>query len=130
LLVTVWLAVNDLAAHVAVSSYQRDLNTLLSRLRSAAPAARIAVGNVPDLTSVPYFASSDPVMLRGETAMYNAAIAEAVARQHTILVDLSGQGYDLRMHPDYISADGLHPSALGYFQLAQLFYQALSAAWR
>lgn len=127
-LMTVWLAVNDLASLVPVDSYQHDLQTLLSRLRAAAPRARIAVGNVPDLTSVPYFSDVDPVTLRAHVAAYNTAIASTVADNHAILVDLSGQGYNLQIHPDYLSDDGLHPSDLGYFQLAQLFYNALSAA--
>lgn len=127
-LVTVWLAVNDLATLVPASDYQRDLNTLLARLRAAAPRARIAVGNVPDLTSVPYFSRVDPTTLQAATENYNTVIASSVAHYHAILVDLSGQGYDLQAHPEYISDDGLHPSDLGYFQLAQLFYDALRAA--
>jgi lysophospholipase L1-like esterase len=127
-LVTVWLAVNDLATNVPVSKYERDLNTLLSRLQAAAPRARIAVGNVPDLTSVPFFYSDDPVMLHAQIAAYNVAIASVVTNHHAILVDLSGQGYDLQAHPEYISNDGLHPSTIGYTKLAMLFYDALRKA--
>ncbi len=127
-LITVWLAVNDLAANVSVSNYSRDLNTLLGRLRAAAPGARIAVANVPNLTDVPFFAHTDPVTLDGEIAAYNMVIASAATRSHAILVDLSGQGYNLQTHPEYISKDGLHPSDIGYFQLAQLFYNALRKA--
>jgi len=127
-LVTVWLAVNDLATNVPVSKYEHDLNTLLSRLQAAAPRARIAVGNVPDLTSVPFFYSDDPVTLHAQIAAYNVAIASVVTNHHAILVDLSGQGYDLQAHPEYISNDGLHPSAIGYTKLAMLFYDALRKA--
>lgn len=126
-LVTIWLAVNDLAAHVPVNGYAHDLNTLLSRLQAVAPHARIAVGNVPDLTMttipVSYHASLEA--LNQQTKLYNTVIARAVASHHAILVDLSGQGYNLRTHPEYLSNDGLHPSDLGYLQLARLFYQAL-----
>ncbi|HEY0752642.1 MAG TPA: SGNH/GDSL hydrolase family protein [Ktedonobacteraceae bacterium] len=127
-LVTIWLAVNDLATSVPVSSYKDDLNTLLSRLDSAAPHARIAVGNVPDLSSVPYFHGKNLVGLNKQIAIYNVAIASVVASHHAILVDLSEQGYNLQTHPEYISDDGLHPSDTGYFQLAQLFYNALRKA--
>lgn len=127
-LVTVWLSVNDLAAHVPVGSYKHDLDTLLSRLQAAAPHARIAVGNVPDLTSVPFFYSANPVTLRARSAAYNAAIASVVSSHRVILVDLSTQGYNLQTHPEYISSDGLHPNALGYDKLAELFYDALRKA--
>ncbi len=124
-LITIWLAVNDLATNVPSGSYSHDLNTMLSRLQAVAPRARIEVGNVPDLTSVPFFHSYDQVTLRQQITAYNMAIASVVQRHHVILVDLSGQGYNLQEFPEYISSDGLHPSTAGYFQLAELFYDAL-----
>lgn len=127
-LVTVWLAVNDLATKVPVDSYTHDLNTLLKRLQAAAPHARIAVGNVPDLTSVPFFYGVNPVALRSQITAYNTAIASVVSKHHVILVDLSAQGYNLQTHPEYISSDGLHPNSLGYDKLAEIFYKALRAA--
>ncbi|HEY3994044.1 MAG TPA: SGNH/GDSL hydrolase family protein [Ktedonobacteraceae bacterium] len=127
-LVTVWLAVNDLATNVPVNSYKRDLNTLLSRLQAAAPHARIAVGSMPDLTSVPFFFKDNPLTLEQQIAAYNAAISSAVTSHHAILVDLSRQGYNLQAHPEYISHDGLHPSDIGYAKLAMLFYDSLQHA--
>ncbi len=124
-LVTIWLAVNDLATNVPVASYSHDLDTMLSRLQTAAPGVRIEVGNVPDLLSVPFFQNYDQAALSQSVASYNTAIAGVVQRHHVILVDLSGQGYNLQEFPEYISRDGLHPSAIGYLRLAQLFYDAL-----
>jgi len=124
-LVTIWLAVNDLANAVAVPDYSHDLDTLLARLQAAAPRAEIAVGNVPDLSSVPFFSTSPPALLRQQMHAYNGAIAGIVRRHHALLVDLSGRGYNLQEFPEYISRDGLHPSSIGYLQLAELFYQAL-----
>lgn len=124
-LVTIWLAVNDVAAQVPVNGYSHDLNTMLSRLHAAAPHARIAVGNVPDLLHVPFFHTYNQAVLRQQMLSYNTAIARIVQRQHAILVDLSTQGYDLQTFPEYVSHDGLHPSSSGYLRLAQLFYNAL-----
>lgn len=124
-LVTIWLAVNDLADNVPVEDYSHDLDTLLTRLQRAAPHAQIEVGNVPDLTSVPYFSKYNSVALRQQITAYNAAIANVVQRHHVILVDLSGQGYNLQEFPQYVSNDGLHPSTVGYIQIAQLFFNAL-----
>jgi len=59
---------------------------------------------------------------------YNTTIAAAVKRHHVISVDLYQQWHELRAHPEYISNDGLHPSTLGYTQIAELFYQALQGA--
>lgn len=124
-LVTIWLAVNDLATNVALDSYQHDLDTMLSRLQKVVPHAQIEVGNVPDLTSVPFFLNQNAETLRQKIAAYNTIIASVIQRHHVILVNLADQRYNLQAFPDYISNDGLHPSTAGYLQIAQLFYSAL-----
>lgn len=127
-LVTIWLGVNDIVAKVPPSSYAPDLNSLLSRLRTAAPGARIAIANIPDLTLLPFFSAYDPQELHQVIQAYNTAIAGAAQRYHAILVDLTQQNYNLKAHPEYISEDGLHPNDLGNQQLAKLFYTAIHAA--
>lgn len=126
-LVTIWLAVNDLASNIPPDSYGHDLDTMLSRLQAVSPHVRIAVGNVPDLLNVPFFHKDNQISLNQQIHSYNATIAHVVQNHHAILVDLSAQGYDLQTFPEYISRDGLHPSASGYLRLAQLFYNALVA---
>ena len=126
-LVTVWLAVNDLADHVPADSYAHDLDTLLSRLHEALPHARIAVANVPDLTLLPHFRSTNVSALRSQITAYNTTIAATVTRHHVILVDLYSLWHELANHPEYISNDGFHPNALGYSRIAQIFYTVLSS---
>lgn len=122
-LVTIWLAVNDLADNVPVASYAHDLDLLLTHLRAAVPHARIAVANVPDLTLLPRFKSYDVQTLRTQILAYNTVIASIVARHSALLVNLYQS--DLAQHPEYISSDGFHPNTIGYTQVAQLFYQVL-----
>ncbi len=121
--ITVWLAVNDLADNVPVANYAHDLDLLLARLRAAFPQARIAVANVPDLTLLSHFSSYNAQTLRTLILAYNSAIASSVARHSALLVDLYQS--DLAQHPEYISDDGFHPSTIGYTQVARLFYQIL-----
>ncbi|GAC1568063.1 MAG: hypothetical protein NVS3B14_16050 [Ktedonobacteraceae bacterium] len=124
-LVTIWLGVNDIADNVQVGSYTRDLNTLLTRLRANSPHARIAIANIPDLTLLPFFKVFDQQALRQQIQAYNTAIASNAQHHQAILVDLTQQSYNLQLHPEYISSDGLHPTDIGYRQLAKLFYRAL-----
>jgi lysophospholipase L1-like esterase len=98
---------------------------LISRLQAGSPHVLIAMANVPDLTLLPYFSSYDPKSLQNKVQAYNAAIASIAQQHHVILVDLSR--FDLKHFPEYISNDGLHPSTIGYLQLAELFYNALQA---
>ena len=122
-LITVWLAVNDLADQVPLDQYTQALNQLLDRLQSEAPHAQIAVANVPDVTLLPRFQSYDQQSLQQKIAAYNSVIASSVARHHVVLVDLYQQWQEIAAHPEYVSSDGFHPSTLGYARVAQIFYQ-------
>jgi acyl-CoA thioesterase I len=122
-LVTVWLAVNDLDAHVPLESYSADLETLLATL-ARQTSARILVGSVPDLAQVPAYKAVDPVLLRAEVGRWNAAIAQVAGRHGAVVVDLYAEYAELGRHPEYISGDGFHPSTAGYAQVGELFYQA------
>jgi lysophospholipase L1-like esterase len=129
-LVTIWLGVNDLANHVPISSYSHDLDFMLMRLRLHGPSASILIANIPDLTLLPYFTSYNQQLLHQQIEQYNATIVREAQQYHAILVNLSQQNYNLRDHPEYVSNDGLHPTDIGYLQLAELFYKTLQESQR
>lgn len=122
-LVTVWLATNDVVDKVPLATYAHDLSSLLQQLHTADPHAEVLVANIPDLTLLPRFQQSDLKELSATVASYNAVISTAVEQNHAVLVDLYQQEQMLADHPEYISSDGFHPNALGYEQVATIFYQ-------
>lgn len=124
-LITVWLAVNDLADQVPLANYTQDLDTLIQRLQTAFPHAHIAVANVPNLTLLPRFQMYNIQQLRAQIADYNTAVASIVNKHNVILVDMYQTWRELAEHPEYISSDGFHPNKLGYLRVAQIFYQVL-----
>jgi lysophospholipase L1-like esterase len=124
-LVTVWLAVNDLAAGVPLPAYRHDLGVLLGTLRHAT-RARVLIANVPDLTLLPAFRAYrglGPVVVA-----WNAAIAAEAHAHGAILVDVYAHWRDLTLHPEYVGPDGLHPTAEGYRRLAELFWHSYRAS--
>lgn len=121
--ITVWLAVNDLNARVSLDQYAVDLDTLLGQLEQT--HARVLVGNVPDLAALAAYRGVDPEPLRLEVDAWNNVIGDAVGRHGATLVDLHGQWQEIAQHPEYVSADGFHPSDEGYQALADLFATAL-----
>ena len=125
-LVTVWLGTNDVIQEVPLGTYQSNLDMILSQLTSKTHA-HIAVANLPDLTLLPRFANQDRVALKALVKQWNTAIAQEVTKYHLILVDIFSQTPQLVAHPEYLSGDGLHPSTLGYQQIANYFYQVLHA---
>lgn len=126
-LVTIWLAVNDLADQVPIASYEQSLDQIVGQLQQADPGVRIAVANVPDLIYLPHFQSWNQQALLAQISAYNAAIAAVTQRHHVLLVDLYQRWQELATHPEYISDDGFHPSTLGYARLAQIFYSVLQS---
>jgi lysophospholipase L1-like esterase len=123
--ITVWLAVNDLNARVPLEQYAADLDSLLGRLETT--HARVLVGNVPDLAGLAAYRGIDPEPLRTEVDSWNAVIADAAARHGATLVDLYARWQEISEHPEYLSADGFHPSSEGYQALADVFSGALQA---
>ena len=123
--VTVWLAVNDLNARVPLDQYAAQLDTLLTQLDGT--HARVLVGNVPDLGRLAAYRGIDPAPLQAEVDRWNNVIAETTARHGATLVDLYARWQEVAQHPEYLSADGFHPSSEGYQALAEVFGEAVSA---
>jgi lysophospholipase L1-like esterase len=117
--ITVWLALNDYAAKVPLATYRAQLAAMLTALRTT--GARIYVGNMPDLTLLPFFADRDQAQLGADVVAWNAAINQTVATAGVQLVDIHADFAEVAAHPEYLSDDGLHPSAAGAQRLADYF---------
>ena len=118
-LVTIWLAVNDLNAGVPLPRYEADLERLLGEVSKDGRC--VLIGNVPDLTQAPAYARADPMALRATIQQWNAVIATVAGRHGVRVVDLDARWRELTERPEYISADGFHPSSAGYARLAAVF---------
>ena len=141
-LVTVWLNVNDLISGVAAAAYEAELRQLLHALRRGGQA-RLLVANTPDLAQLPAYRACLPTAPVGgptcvipdafmpspravatAVADYNAAISDAIKLEGATLVDLNLDGSQITQHPEWISADGFHPSGQGYAVIARQFEDA------
>lgn len=125
-IITVFVGVNDLDEGVALDTFRTQMVTLLTTL-TAETSARIYVGNLPDLSLLPHFAAADPAQLRAEVHTWNAVIADVANSDGAVVVDLFDGWGELAKHPEYISADGFHPSSLGAARLADVFAAAIRA---
>ncbi len=140
--VTVWLNVNDLIRGVAAPLYETELRQVLHSLRRGG-LARVLVANTPDLAQLPAYRACfpnapaggpacripdallpTPQAVAAAVAAYNAAITEAATLEAATLVDLHLNGDQISQHPEWISADGFHPSVQGYAVIAKLFEDA------
>ena len=126
-LVTIWLAVNDLNATIDRGSYTDALGGIVEALVQRSDAA-IFVGNVPDLRTVPAYASVDKLVLLARINAYNDAIAQIAARSPTrvFVVDLFNGSADV-VSTATVAQDGFHPSDAGYQLIADRFANAMRA---
>ena len=125
--VTVWLAVNDLNATIEASSYGESLGAIVDGLVRSTDAT-IFVGNVPDLRSVPVYASVDKAQLLAGITAYNDVIAAVAAKAsgRVVRVDLF-TGSAALVSTATVSSDGFHPSDSGYQLIADRFAAAMRA---
>ena len=140
--VTVWLNVNDLINGVAAQDYEAQLRQLLRALRRGGQT-RVLVANTPDLAQLPAYRAClpgaptggpaclipagfmpTPQAVAAAVAAYNSAISDAVKQEGATLVDLHLNDSQIAQHPEWISADGFHPSEQGYAVIAKQFEDA------
>ena len=127
-LVTVWLAVNDLNENLSAADYLVALRSVVEPLVQRT-AARIFVGTVPDLRSVPAYAAQGQAGLLTRINSYNAAIATIATAfsDRVLIVDLF-TGSAALTSTITVSADGFHPSDDGYKLIADRFIAAIAKA--
>lgn len=122
--ISVLLGTNDLLAGTPAGDIEAALDSLVFTLRFDYPQAKLLVGNLPDLTRLPYFASRDTTALRGEIALLNLDIATTCESAGATLVDIfdaTAQG----ISAGDVAADGLHPTDAGATAIANAFAAAL-----
>src|SRR5215213_580602 len=113
-LVTVGIGVNDIGHGLTLDQFSKNYEEILSTLKEKTHA-QIIVSNLPDVSSAPRI----PSVMRSE---YQRQIdqfcrrLEEIANRHGVTVfDVYTVTKDeLPAHPEYFSADGFHPSDLGY----------------
>ena len=144
-LATVWFNVDDLVAGVPAADFAARLDQLVAALRRR--GARVLLANTPHLAHLPAYAACrpnppagaprcplagitlpPPDQVDGLIQAYNAAIAVVAARDGATLVDLYAQGEVADQHPEYVSADGFHPSTPGAAAIANAFASAMGIA--
>lgn len=128
--VSLWSGVNDIRAGVALATFVAQLDSVLQSFAAQRPDAgsphpKVLVLNIPDLRYLPAFGSRAPADLDATVRRWNAAIADAARRHGATVVDLYAHGSELEAHPEYISADGFHPSSAGYQRIAEYVVSSL-----
>jgi len=129
-LCTVFFGVNDVRAGVTRADFLRNLHDLVATLRQA--RAQVLIVGFSDLSQVPAVARAHIGGVSQITAAWNAGMRRIARQTGAHFVDLSRFGAEIARHPNYIAADGLHPSTAGHRRIAQVVIAAIRQAglWR
>jgi lysophospholipase L1-like esterase len=115
---TVFFGVNDLRAGITRQSFIQELYDLVASLRRA--HAQVLIIGIPDLSLLPAVAQLHVGDLHQIITSWNAGMREVSNRTGAHFLDLSAFTRELAAHPNYVAADGLHPSNAGHARLAQV----------
>jgi lysophospholipase L1-like esterase len=110
-----------------ITTFGKDMLTLVAGIKARAPKARIVILNLPNLAALPY---SDGRSVGEKQVLQSIAVAlnekiNAMTSQGATVVDMM---CDSRIYSRSIfSSDGFHPNDSGYALFADLVYTAASS---
>lgn len=127
-LVTLSIGPNDITTRVPVEAYEKNVDTILGRLRHETTAV-VVVNLIPDLAVTPRFRGSRTQEAVGrQTIVYNEALGRRARAHGAELVDLySASQREVPLRPELIWTDGYHPSDAGYARWAELVWKGVEA---
>jgi acyl-CoA thioesterase-1 len=115
-LCTTFFGFNDYAAGVKLDAFLQELHDLVVTLERA--RCNVLVIGLPDLSLLPAVRASGVVGVHALVRKWNAGMKSVARKNGAHFLDLAPFSAELAMHPEYVSADGLHPSNAGYARLA------------
>ena len=127
-LVTLSIGPNDITTRVPAAAYERNLDSILGRLRDETTAVTV-VNLIPDLVVTPRFrAHRERDALARQTVLFNEALERRSRAYGAELVDLyAASQREVPASPELIGADGYHPSNVGYARWAELVWAGIQA---
>jgi acyl-CoA thioesterase-1 len=116
--VTVLFGTNDILAGYSRGTFLQDLRDLALTLRQA--HVQVLIVGLPDLSYFPRVQRAHISGVHALVTSWNSGM-KAVARETGAhFLDLASYSKVLARHPEYITADGLHPGKKAHARLAQL----------
>jgi acyl-CoA thioesterase I len=126
-LITVGIGLNDLIQGIKAEEFSRNYEEIIVRLKQRARVP-IIIMNIPDLSLAPAMPPYMRADMRQRILLFNEQIEGLATRHNLLVVDLYGMNLDLSSHPEFFSADGIHPSDAGYEFWAGLLWPTVEKA--
>lgn len=117
-LATVLFGTNDILAGYSRATFLRYLHDLILTLRQA--HTQVLVVGLPDLSYFPRVRRAGIGGVHALVTSWNNGMRRISRQTGAHFFDLAAYSKELARHPEYITADGLHPGNKAHARLAQL----------
>src|SRR5262245_9268699 len=127
-LVTLSVGPNDITGGRTPEQYERDIEAILATLTNRTRAV-VVINLIPDLTVTPRFKGHQAeARLRERVVRFNEVLLRQARTVGAEVIDLyEPSRREVPQQPELISADGYHPSDLGYDRWATLMWQGVES---
>jgi lysophospholipase L1-like esterase len=127
-LVTLSIGPNDINDGYAVDVYAASVRVILEKLANATDAV-IVVNLMPDMSLAHRYLAHEKARISRTTMQFNHALENEARRFDVEIVDLYGPSRALGAgaYEELLSADGFHPSDLGYERWAEFMWIGIEA---
>lgn len=115
---TVLFGTNDILAGYTRSVFLQDLRDLVLTLRQA--HVQVLIVGLPDLSYFPRVQRAHIPGVHTLITSWNAGMQTVARQTGARFLDLASYSQIFARHPEYITADGLHPGNKAHARLAQL----------
>jgi acyl-CoA thioesterase I len=113
--ITIQIGVNDYFQGGTATEFKKDFAQVLSRVKAAAPNAKILVVNIPHYGLTPGGRQSgNPESIGKGVQEFNKIIAEVSSFSNIPVADIYELSLAVKDDPSLIAEDGLHPSGKQY----------------
>ena len=127
-LLTLGIGINDAGRGVTVERFARNYEEIIKRVRAKTNAA-IVTTNLPDVSLAPVVPASMRQEVRRRVTLFNQRIEEIAGRYGLHVVDIYTTTHEvIPAHPEFFSADGFHPSDIGYEYWAKTMWPTVKTA--
>lgn len=130
--VTLLIGVNDQYQGLAISGYRERFTRLLDtaiRLTGNQPS-RVFVLSVPDYSVTPFANTLNTGLIQEQLDLFNSINKAVTLSRHASYTDLTQLTRDMKINPELVAEDGLHPSAVEYRYWADLLEPRMAVALR
>ncbi|HEY0005978.1 MAG TPA: SGNH/GDSL hydrolase family protein [Pyrinomonadaceae bacterium] len=127
-IITLAIGINDIGHGLTVEKFASNYEEIVSRLK-AGTSAPIVVTTLPDVSLAPAIPPYLRPAAHERVIAFNRKIKEIAGRHDLHLVDAYDETDELiSAHPEFFSADGFHPSDVGYEYWAKTMWPTVKAA--